>query len=337
MRAFAVTKYGAPLERADVAEPAFGNHDVLVQIKAASLNSVDERIRVGSFRAFLPQRFPLILGHDLAGVVIAVGDDVTDFAVGDNVYAATDPSRIGTFAERIAVRDDDLALVPTSVTLDEAASLPLVALTAWQALVERGRVQPGDRVLIQGGAGGVGSIAVQLAKHLGAIVTATASASNLEFVRSLGADHVVDYRARSIDELVHDQDLVLDSVGGATLEASLRTLRPGGRAIGIVGPPDAAFARERGLNPLLRFIMGRLSRTIRSQAERLGVTYEFLFVKASGSQLREIRALVDAGAIRPVVGRVIPFDDAPAALANLGRTSVRGKTVLSTTTSTEKS
>lgn len=328
MRAFVVSKYKGPLQEADVPEPVVGEHDVLVQVQAAGLNLLDEKIRAGEFKQVLPYKLPQTLGNDLAGTVIGVGSKVRGFALGDQVYARPDKDRIGTFAERIAVPETDLALKPASITLEEAASLPLVALTAWQALVEKGNVRPGQRVLIHAGAGGVGTIAIQLAKHLGATVATTASAGNVDFVRELGADSVIDYRNQDFEQLLDGYDLVLDSLGGKNLEKSLRVLRPGGKAIGIAGPPDPAFAREAGLNPVLRLAMAALSSKIRRQARRLGVTYEFLFMRASGDQLRQITALVDSGAVRPVVGRVFDFDQTPAAVQSIGKGGIRGKAVI---------
>ncbi|MEE2036296.1 NADP-dependent oxidoreductase [Nocardiopsis sp. CT-R113] len=331
MRAFVITKYKEEPRAAEVSEPSVGEHDVLVRVEAAGVNQLDEKIRVGEFKQILPYRLPLILGHDVAGTVIDVGAEVRGFEPGDQVYSRPDKDRIGTFAERIAVAEADLALKPSSISMVEAGSLPLVALTAWQALVERGNVGPGQKVLIHAGAGGVGSIAIQLAKHLGAHVATTAGASSAGFVRELGADTVIDYRSQDFEQLLDGYDLVLDSLGGKNLEKSLRVLRPGGKAIGISGPPDPDFAREIGLNPLLRLAITGLSAGIRRQAKKLGVTYEFLFMRADGNQLRRISALVDAGKLRPVVGRVFPFEQTPQALQALARGGVRGKTVISHT------
>ncbi|GAA2166901.1 alcohol dehydrogenase [Humibacillus xanthopallidus] len=329
MRAFVVRQYKGPLEPADVPEPVVGDRDVLVRVEAAGLNQLDEKIRTGEFKQILRYTLPQILGNEVAGTVIGLGTKVQGFALGDEVYARPDQDRIGTFAERIAVAEADLALKPASVSVVEAAGLPLVALTAWQALVERGNVQPGQRVLIHGGAGGVGTIAIQLAKHLGATVATTASAGNLGFVRELGADVAVDYRSQDFEQLLDGYDLVLDSQGGTNLEKSLRVLRPGGTAIGIAGPPDAAFARQLGANPVLRLVMAALSSGIRRQARRLGVTYEFLFMHASGEQLRQITDLVDSGAVRPVVGRVFDFDQTAEAVESLAKGGIRGKAVVS--------
>lgn len=328
MRAFVVEKYKQPLVLSDVPEPVVGDRDVLVRVEAASLNQLDEKIRSGEFAQILPYELPLILGNDVAGTVIRVGRLVRRFQPGDGVFARPADSRIGAFAERIAVAEADLALVPTGISMVEAGSLPLVALTAWQALVERGKVGPGQKVLIHAGAGGVGSIAIQLAAHLGATVATTASAANADFVRELGADVVIDYRAQDFAEELSGYDLVLDSLGGENLEKSLRVLKPGGTAIGISGPPDPAFAAARGMNPFLRLAIAALSGRIRRQAKKLGVTYEFLFMRADGAQLGEIAALVDQGALRPVVAQTYPFARLPEALAGHAEGGSRGKTVI---------
>lgn len=329
MRAFTLSKYKNPLAESTVPEPLVTEHDVLIRVQAAGLNQLDEKIRVAEFAQILPYRLPITLGHDVAGTVIRVGSAVRGFKPGDEVYSRPGGDHIGTFAERIAVPEDDVALKPVSITMEEAGSLPLVALTAWQALVEIGDVRPGQKVLIHSGAGGVGSIAIQLAKHLGATVATTASASNSDFVRELGADTVIDYRTESFEQVLSGYDFVLDGVGGDNLEKSLRVLRRGGTAVGIAGPPTPAFAKKAGLNPVLRLAIGALSAKVRRQARRLGVNYEFLFMRANGDQLREIAALVDAGELRPVVGRVFPFDDTVEGLASLARGGFRGKAVIS--------
>ena len=329
MKAFGIRRYKGPLQELDVPEPVVGDRDVLVEVHAAGVNHLDEMIRAGTFKQILRYKMPLILGHEVAGTVVRAGNAVQGFAAGDAVYARPRKDRIGAFAERIAISAEDLARKPASLTMAEAGSLPLVALTAWQALVERGKVQPGQKVLIHSGAGGVGSVAIQLAKHLGAEVATTAGSANTEFVRGLGADTVIDYRTQDFEQLLHGYDLVLDTVGGKNLEKSLRVLRPGGKVVGIVGPPDPGFARELGLNPVLRLVLAGLSAGVRRRARKLGVSYEFLFMHASGEQLRRITELVDDGVLHPVVGKVFPFDQAPEALQALGKGGTRGKVVLS--------
>lgn len=328
MRAFIFDQYKQPLHEATVPEPTVGERDVLVSVAAAGLNQLDEKIRTGEFKAILPYQLPLALGHDVAGTVIQVGAKVRGFAVGDEVIARPRDHRIGTFAERIAIGEADVAHAPTTISLVEAASLPLVALTAWQALVELGNVTAGQKVLIHAGAGGVGTIAIQLAKHLGATVATTASAANADFLRELGADVVIDYRSQDFERELSGYDFVLDSLGGVNLEKSLRILKPGGKAVGISGPPTPTFAKKAGLNPVLQLAIAGLSAKIRRQAKKANVSYEFLLMRASGDQLRQIAQLVETGTIRPVVGATFPFDQTPQALESLAKGGIRGKAVI---------
>lgn len=330
MQAWQIDAYGAPLHLAEVAEPVLGAHDVLVEVHAASLNVADLLAGKGAFKAFLPAEMPMTHGLDLAGVVTAVGSAVTRFAVGDEVYGCPDLARPGgTMTERVAVAEGDLARKPTSLSMTEAASLPLVSLTAWQVLVERAAVQPGQRVLVHAGSGGLGSIAVQLAEHLGATVATTTGTSNVGWVRALGADLVVDHRTQDFTELVHDQDVVLDGLGGETLTRSFGVLRRGGQVVGVSGPPDRGFAVRMGLNPVLQVVMGALAFRTNRQAAKHGVRYSFLFVHASGAQLERIAALVDDGTLRPVIDRVYPFAEADRAYEHLATGRAKGKIVVS--------
>ena len=331
MKAFVVERYGdADTVRAgDMPDPKAGAHDVLVRIHAASVNPLDLKIRDGDLKAILPYRAPFVLGNDLAGTVVAVGARVTRFTAGDEVYAHPDQNRMGTIAELIAIHQDDVATKPATLTMAEAASIPLVGLTAWQALVERADLRPGQKVLIHAGAGGVGTIAIQLAKHLGASVATTASATKADLVKNLGADVVIDYRKQAFETILHDYNVVLDTIGGETLDKSLQVLKPGGTVISVAGPPDPAFAKEFGVNPVIRLAIAALSYRIRRRARRHQVTYSYLFMKASGDQLRELTALIDAGIIRPVVDSVFDFDQTREALAHLeqGRNKA-GKVVI---------
>jgi NADPH:quinone reductase-like Zn-dependent oxidoreductase len=328
VKAYIVSKYKSPMKAGEVAEPTVGDRDVLVDVHAAGLNMLDAKIRDGEFKLILPYRPPFVLGHDLAGVVTRVGPAVTRFAVGDEVYARPRDGHIGTFAQRIAVHEDDLAAKPASVSMAAAASVPLVALTAWQALVERANLQPGQKVLIHAGSGGVGTYAIQLAKHLGATVATTTGTANVDWVRGLGADVVIDYRTEDFETVVHDYDVVLDSQGADTLAKSLRVLKPGGIAIGIAGPPDPEFARRQGLRLPLRLVMALLSLKTRRAARRRGVRYSFLFMRASGAQLDEISKLIDSGILRPIVDQTYRFDDAPRALAHVEGGRTKGKVVM---------
>jgi len=253
---------------------------------------------------------------------------VRRFKPGDEVYARPDKNRIGTFAEFIAVSEDDLAIKPKSLTMEEAASIPLVGLTAWQALIEKAKLKKGQKVLIHAGSGGVGTFAIQLAKHVGATVATTTSTANIDLVRRLGADIVIDYKKDSFEEILRDCDVVLNSLDGETLEKSLRVLKPGGNLISISGPPDPEFARHLGLSRILELVMRLLSFRIRRQAKRHQVNYSFLFMRASGDQLRQIGSLIEKGAIRPVLDRVCPFESTKEAMAYVEKGRAKGKVVV---------
>jgi len=306
-------------------EPQLHDEDVLIRIHATGVNLLDSKVRDGEFKLFLTYRPPFIPGHDVAGTVIKTGPRVRQFKVGDAVYSRPRDHRVGTFAEFIAVNEADVALKPTNLNMTEAASIPLVGLTAWQALVEVGKVKPGQKVFIQAGSGGVGTIAIQLAKRLGATVATTTSAKNTALVKSLGADVVVDYNSQDFEKVLSGYDLVLNSQDRKTLEKSLRVLKPGGQLISISGPPDPAFAEEIGLNPFLKLVIRLLSRGVRKKAKALGVRYSFLFMRAQGQQLTEITSLIESGAIRPVIDKVFPFEKTPDALAYVETGRVKGK------------
>jgi len=330
MKAFVVDGYGGAdrVRPGEVPLPEMREDDALIEIHAAGVNPLDSKIRDGAFKAFLPYRLPLILGIEFAGVVIRVGSRVRRFKPGDEVYARPDKNRIGTFAEAIAVNEDDLAIKPQSLTMEEAASIPLVGLTAWQALIERAQLKKGQTVLIHAGSGGVGTFAIQLAKHVGATVATTTSTANVDLVRRLGADRVIDYRKDSFEEILHDCDVVLNSLDSATLEKSLRVLKPGGRLISISGPPDPQFAKDLGLGRILELVTRLLSYRIRRQARRQRVSYSFLFMRASGDRLREIGSLIETGVVRPVLDRVFPFESTKEALAYVETGRAKGKVVV---------
>ena len=309
-------------------DPELRDDDVLVQIHAASVNPLDLKIRDGKLKLVLPYRLPFILGNDLAGVVVRVGSRVRRFKQGDEVYARPDKDRIGAFAEFISIKEDAVANKPEELTMEEAASIPLVGLTAWQALVERANLKTGQKVLIHAGSGGVGTIAIQLAKHVGATVATTTSTANIDWVKRLGADIVIDYRKGDFETILQDYDVVLDTLGGEVLEKSLRVLKPGGKLISISGPPDPDFAKDIGSSWSLRLAMRLLSYRIRKKANRHHVSYSFLFMRPSGDQLREIGSLIDSGIIRPVVDRVFPFESTKNALAYLEKGRAKGKVIV---------
>lgn len=328
MKAYVVESYGPDgMRAAEVPRPVIGATDVLVDVRAAGINPLDKMVRDGEFRRLLPYRTPFVLGHDVAGVVAEVGPDVRDFEVGDAVYSRPRDLRIGAFAEAIAIDQTDVARKPESLSAAEAAAVPLVALAAWQILVELADVRPGQKVLVHAGAGGLGSTVIQLARHLGAHVATTARAADGDRLRGLGADEVVDYTSQDFAEVLSGYDLVIDSLGGRNLEKSLTVLRPGGLAVGVVGPPDPAFAARLG-RPILTPVMWLLSRTVRRRAARLGVDYRFWFMHADGARLRQLAVLYDAGTLVPVVDRTFPFDQTLEAMAYAESGRAKGKVVI---------
>ncbi|GLQ09086.1 NADPH:quinone oxidoreductase [Devosia yakushimensis] len=330
MKAFTLDRYGkdADLRLGDVADPLVQDNDVLIEIHTAGVNQLDNKIRDGEFKPILPYRPPFVLGHDVAGTIVQVGANVTRFSVGDAVYARPRDGRIGTFAEKIAVDQADLAIAPRSLTMEEAASIPLVGLTAWQALVEIAKLKKGQKIFIQAGSGGVGTFAIQLAKYLGAVVATTTSAANIELVQALGADVVIDYRTQDFEQILSGYDVVLHSQDNEMLRKSIGILKPGGIAISISGPPDPAFARSRKLNPLIGLVLRLASSGIRRAARRAGVRYAFLFMSANGDQLANISALIDAGAVRATLDKVFPFTQTNEALAYVHKGRAKGKVVI---------
>jgi len=330
MKAFIVKRYGKKekLQLTELAEPRVKENEVLVQVYAAGVNQLDSKIRNGEFKLILPYKAPFTLGHDVAGVVTKVGSRVTKFKVGDEVYARPADHRIGTFAEYISMNENDVALKPKNISMEEAASIPLVGLTAWQALVEKANLKKGQKVFIQAGSGGVGTFAIQLAKHLGATVATTTSANNIDLVKSLGADIVIDYKKEDFETRLKDYDVVLNSQDTKTLEKSLRILKPNGKVISISGPPDVDFAKQIGAPWFVKLIMKILSSGIRKKAKRLRVNFSFLFMRAEGNQLSEITSLINAGIIRPVMDKVFPFEQTNEALAYVESGRSKGKVVV---------
>ncbi|PKB18788.1 NADP-dependent oxidoreductase [Flavobacterium sp. 5] len=330
MKAFILNSYKPKngMKLIDASEPQLQENDILVKIYAAGVNLLDSKIKSGEFKPFLPYKMPLILGHDAAGVVIKTGAKVTKFKIGDEVYSRPADYKIGTFAEFIAIDENDVALKPKNISMEEAASIPLVGLTAWQALVEKADLKKGQKVFIQAGSGGVGTFAIQLAKHLGATVATTTSTTNAELVKSLGADIVIDYRTEDFETILKDYDVVLHSQDSKTLEKSLRILKQGGKLISISGPPDLDFAKEIKLNAVMKLVMFILSYTTKIKAKRLNVNYSFLFMKASGPQLSKITTLINSGIIRPVVDKIFPFEATNEALAYVESGRAKGKVVI---------
>jgi alcohol dehydrogenase len=330
MKAFTINKYSknGSLQLAEVPDPEVKDNDVLVEVHAAGVNLLDSKIKTGEFKLILPYKLPLILGHDVAGVITKVGKNVKKFKVGDEVYARPADHRIGTFAEFISIDERDVALKPGNISMEEAASIPLVALTAWQVLVERAQIKKGHKVFIQAGSGGVGTIAIQLAKHLGATVATTASAKSFDLLNELGADLIIDYKNSDFENSLSNYDVVLNSQDQKTLEKSLKILKSGGKLISISGPPTPDFGKEIKAAWFVKIILSLISSGIRKKAKNKNVDYSFLFMKADGQQLSEITSLIEAKVIKPVIDKIFPFDKTSEALIYVESGRAKGKVVI---------
>lgn len=330
MKALTFQRYGKTpgIGFSDIPRPTLRPDELLVRVHAVGLNPIDHMIPKGTFKPVLHFALPATLGSDLAGVVVEVGARVTRFKPGDAVFASLFDLGIGSLAEFAAVPERVAALKPGHVDFVQAASIPMVGLTAWQALKERIALRPGQKLFVPAGSGGIGTFAIQLAKHLGAHVGTTVSSGNVELVRGLGADEIVDYKKQNFESVLSGYDAVLGTTRGDAIEKAIGILKPGGRIVSLVGPLDAAFARARGLNFLLTFVFGLMSRKVLRLARRREVGYAFLFVRPDGDQLGEIGALLEAGSIRPVIDKVFPFDQAMKALDHLALGRSRGKVVI---------
>ncbi|MDC7696226.1 NADP-dependent oxidoreductase [Vogesella indigofera] len=330
MKALTFKRYGKSPEIGlrEVPHPTLKDDELLVQVHAAGLNPIDYVVPTGMFKPVLHFQLPATLGSDLAGVVTEVGRNVTRFKPGDAVFASIFDLGTGSIAEFAVVPERAAALKPANLDFVQAASIPMVGLTSWQALKERANLQAGQKVFIPAGSGGIGTFAIQLAKHLGARVGTTTSTGNVELVRGLGADEVVDYKQQAFENLLHGYDAVLGTVRGDTLEKSLTILKPGSKIVSLIGPLDAAFARARGLNVVLRFVFGLMSRKIMRLARQRGVSYSFLFVRPDGGQLGHIGQLLETERIRPVIDKVFPFEQAKEALEYLAQGRSKGKVVV---------
>jgi NADPH:quinone reductase-like Zn-dependent oxidoreductase len=306
MKAIRIHNYGGPeiLQYEDVPRPQPQAGEVLVRVHAAGVNPIDWKVREGHMKDFWHHKLPLILGWDLSGVVEELGRGASRFKIGAEVYSVPDPTRNGAYADYIVVRESELALKPNSLHHIRAAAVPLAALTAWQSLFDTAQLQPGQRVLIHGAAGGVGHFAVQLAKWKGAYVFATASTKNQELLRELGADETIDYTRQRFEDVARKIDIVLDPVGGDTQERSWQVLKKGGLLLSVVEPPSA------------------------DKAKALGIQAAFVASHPNGAELAKIAELIDAGHLKPIVNRILPLSEARRAheLSQTGHT--HGKIVL---------
>lgn len=331
MKAFIIKNYGKKekLHLTDLSEPTVNENDVLVQVHSSGVNVIDLLIRNGDFKLFLPMKPPFQLGRDVAGVVTKVGSKVSKFKIGDEVYSSSGNHHLGTFAQYISIAENEVALKPKNLTMEEASSIPLVGLTSWQALVELANVQKGQKVFIQAGSGGVGTFAIQLAKHLGATVATTTSSANFNLVKSLGADLIIDYKTEDFETKLKDYDLVLHSnKDSKILEKSLKVLKSGGQLISLVGPPTPEFANALGLSWPLKLLINLISFSARKKAKKLNISFKFLFMRAEGKQLGEITKLIEVGVIKPVIDKVFPFEQTNEAISYVETGRSKGKVVI---------
>lgn len=329
MRAMVIDRYGkVPMRLAEMPTPEIGEYEVLAEIHAASINPVDFKIRDGKVKLLVKYKMPLILGNDFSGVVAKVGAKVTRFKVGDEIYARPRKSKIGTFAEYIAIHEEDIALKPKNLSFEEAASIPLVGLTSYQALTDILQLQKGQKLLIQAGAGGVGTFAIQLAKLMGATVATTASVAGASLVKSLGADEIINYKTEKFDEILKNYDAVFDTLGGEILEKSFEVIKRGGKIVSVSGLPNARFGKEYGSGLFKTLLFSAASHKLTALEKKHNGHYTFLFMKPSGEQLRIIANFIETGKIKPIIDRVFSFEDAQNAMeyAELGR--AKGKIIL---------
>ncbi|BCA32536.1 MULTISPECIES: NADP-dependent oxidoreductase [Bacillus] len=329
MKAMIIDRYGkVPMRMAEVPTPEINEYEVLAEIHAASINPIDFKIRDGKVKMLLKYEMPLILGNDFSGVITKVGSKVTRFKVGDEIYARPRKNKIGTFAEYIAIHEDDIALKPKNLSFEEAASIPLVGLTSYQALHDIMQLQKGQKILIHAGSGGVGTFAIQLAKIMGAIVTTTASEAGANLVTSLGADEIINYKTEKFEDILQNYDAVFDTIGGATLEKSFNIIKSGGNIVSVSGMPNARFGKEFGSGFFKTLLFSLASKKLTALEKKHNAQYSFLFMKPSGDQLRTIANYIEAGKIKPVIDRVFPFEDAQKAMEYSESGRAKGKIIV---------
>lgn len=327
MKAFVIEGYGKSPTFADRPMPVIGDHEVLVEIHSASINPLDTKIRKGDLKLLLHYSMPLTLGNDFAGTVLKVGKNVSTFSIGDEVYGRPRSSKIGTFAEYIAVHEKDIALKPKNLSFDQAASIPLVGLTSYQALHDILEIKEGQKVLIHAGSGGVGTFAIQLAKSMGAFVATTTSEGS-ELVDSLGADKIINYKKETFEDEIADYDAVIDSIGGNTLERSFQSVKKAGKIVSISGFPNGRFAKENGLSLLKQLLFSLASSKLTKLEKKHHVQYTFLFMKHSGEQLTLLTNLLESEIIKPVIDKTFSFNEAKQALAYAETGKAKGKVII---------
>ncbi|PFD31238.1 NADPH:quinone reductase [Bacillus cereus] len=329
MKAMIIDKYGkVPMRMTEMPTPEINEYEVLAEIHAASINPIDFKIRDGKVKMLLKYKMPLTLGNDFSGVIVKVGAKVNHFKVGDEIYARPRKDKIGTFTEYIAIHENDIALKPKNLSFEEAASIPLVGLTSYQALHDIIQLQKGQKILIHAGSGGVGTFAIQLAKIMGAHVTTTASEAGENLVKSLGADEIINYKTEKFEDILKNYDAVFDTIGGTTLEKSFDIIKSGGKIVSVSGMPNARFGKEFGSGFFKTLLFSLASNKLTSLEKKHNAQYSFLFMKPSGDQLRIIANYIESGKIKPVIDRVFPFEDAQKAMEYSESGRAKGKIII---------
>ncbi|WP_242247910.1 NADP-dependent oxidoreductase [Bacillus cereus group sp. BfR-BA-01523] len=329
MRAMVIDKYGKiPMRMTEMPTPEINEYEVLAEIHAASINPIDFKIRDGKVKLLLKYKMPLILGNDFSGVIVKVGTKVTQFKVGDEIYARPRKDKIGTFAEYIAIHEDDIALKPKNLTFEEAASIPLVGLTSYQALHDIMQLQKGQKILIHAGSGGVGTFAIQLAKIMGATVATTASEAGENLVKSLGADEIINYKKEKFEDILKNYDAVFDTLGGTTLEKSFDIIKSEGNIVSISGMPNARFGKEFGSGFFKTLLFSLASKKLTALEKKHNAQYSFLFMKPSGDQLRLIAKYIESGQIKPIIDCIFPFEDTQKAMEYSESGRAKGKIIV---------
>ena len=331
MKSLMITKYGdinSSLEEQDIPKPLVEANQILIRTYSSSFNPIDHMIVKGDYKAMGKVSFPAGIGRDVSGIVEEVGKNVRKFKIGDKVYSRINESFVGTMAEYVLSNVKDTALMPSNLSFDESASIPLVGLTTYQALVDIAKLSKGENVLIHAGSGGIGTFAIQLAKHLGANVTTTTSTKNISFVKELGAGKVIDYTSQNYLDEGAAFDVVYDTLGGNYTMDSFKVLKDGGRVVSIKGTVDSITAKQLGLNKLIQMIIAFQARKVFKAASKMNASYRFLYMSPNGEQLKKIAKLYESGAIKPIIDKTYKFSESIQALEYLSKGHAKGKVVV---------
>ena len=324
MKALQLIKYGEikdSLAFNDISKPNIQANDVLIEIKAAAINPIDKSIILGNLQSLLPIPIPSTLAYDVSGIVVATGYKVSNFEIGDLVYSRVPQEQMGTLAEYVAVTSSAVSKKPGNISFEEAASIPLAGLTALQSLEYAG-IKENDKVLIHAGSGGVGSFAIQYAKTKGAYVYTTTSTTNVQWVKALGADRVIDYKTEDYKSIVKDADIVFDTLGQNYTAEAFEVVKLGGKVVSVVGPLDEDSAKMFGMADY------KLPEDIATLSSVKGASYKFIFMHPNGAHLEAIKSLIEDEKIKPIIDTIYPFSESIDAFSHLASGRAKGKIVI---------